>query len=242
MLKQGIAFNQKQPSRLTGDSVLAGILYEETGDGPSSIANLPLDQIGGVMMASQIMLRHPFTVSTKTFIGAGALTRDMLNNHDFTGQFPAKQKFNGNFNKKYTKNPILTVYTVYDASEVWYLMRGDKAKVFSILDRHIRLTGSGRIGSKRNTGNCGVISSFEIEDASQDQKLFGILSHDGRLMRPVPMTSGILPNSVSLAMSGAYETCRCPYHDSALRESCVVPITKTLGFDISDIESFIGSV
>jgi hypothetical protein len=211
--------------RMCLDAILAGQLYERTGDGPGAVAaaqscldQWSLDDDTVIPKASQVIFQGP--VRSRSSV---PFTRSIFR---VVADPEIRQNIAGvrwDNNSKTLQRPFQSemrppAYEAIDVDAVYFLFRGDIGRVESAFRR------ATRIGALRAKGG-GEIDSVTAEAVPNRSAMFGIVC-GGRLMRPVPARCE--PAVARLGdiqyHNGIVEAWHAPYHAPESKELCLVPV------------------
>jgi CRISPR type IV-associated protein Csf3 len=158
---------------LTLDALLAGILFDETGDVDLSHARIPLKNTDGVWHGSAAIFE-------KHSVGKQVFVANLRAMHDLDIELVARNA-QGKTHKalglarRRDFGAVLNAYRLISASEITWYGEGD-IKAVEALISSISFIG------KRRASGYGEIDSFHIEDSELD----GILGYLNEPLRPIP--------------------------------------------------------
>ena len=227
-LRTPLAVHADQPvRRLCLDSVLAGQFYEQTNDGPGSLAHMReiiehwrIDDDTMIPMASQAIFEG-ITTTEAPLILYRSIFRT-VNDSSVRDSIPSVKWTNkkGTLERPY-KSGMRNDYKMIQVRWLHYLFRGDVAAVEASFRR------ARRIGALRAKGGGEIDVDHICADGNvpTNSPLFGIVC-GGQLMRPVPARCADALTSICQFNynEGTTENWHAPFHEASTKEPCLVPV------------------
>lgn len=207
--------------RLTGDGLLSGVLFSQTGDGPAAAECPMLARAGSVFCASQAMFVAPVTPKSdrvnRSFMSEQVRDPSMAELVNSTLPNSYWSVGAGEYQN------ITSEYTAFDVATIVFFVRGD----LDAINRLLNKPTIPAIGSARHKGR-GQVAKIEVRRVKSNNPYFGIVG-DGMLLRPVPLDE-MEPFRDMRHIIGK-ETVRPPYRWSHTAVRCGLPPFTVQGLD-----------
>jgi len=159
---------------MTLDALLAGIIFDQTGDIEKAHSQIPLANSHGLWHGSAAIVE-------KTDMGRTAFVANLRAMHDLDHELIAKNKYGKvhraiGLTRRSDFGAVMNSYKSFSAPEITWYATGDAAKVEALLSA-VEFIG------KRRASGYGQVVGLRIEDGDLD----GITGHFGEPLRPVPV-------------------------------------------------------
>ena len=159
---------------MTLDALLAGIIFDHSGNVEKAHSEIPL-------MNSQGLWHGSAAIAEKTDMGRIAFVANLRAMHDLNHELLEKNKHGKvhaaiGLTRRRNFGAVMNSYKVFTTPEITWYASGDAAKIESLL------SGVEFIGKRRASG-FGQVTGVRIEDGELD----GVVGHFGEPLRPVPV-------------------------------------------------------
>jgi CRISPR type IV-associated protein Csf3 len=213
-----------QRAYLTLDSVLAALIYADTGDVEAAHRDIPLARTDAVWHGSAAFFDSIMHRSTQPAFKRSIEPREEM-------WAPAYQTGTGRNSNKPRPQRVDTQrgkyksdmdhYTGIAASTLRWFGCGDIAAVRDLLDG-LRFVG------KKSRHGWGQVARIDIDEATEDLSLLHAQGAEAQPMRPIPVVLWEQMGQSSQGLLQRTAPVAPPYFDEASSTRCVVPSSRTV--------------
>lgn len=191
---------------MTLDALLAGIIFDQTGDLEKAHGDIPLANTEGLWHGSAAIVE-------KTNVGHMAFVANLRAMHDLEHELIAKNKRGEVYRRigqtrRSDYGAVMNSYRSFTAPEITWYAIGDPDKIEALL-KDVEFIG------KRRASGYGQVLGLRIEPDELD----GVIGHFGEPLRPVPVDL-FQGDKTSIKADAAW---RPAYWNPVNRGICFVP-------------------
>ena len=191
---------------MTLDSLLAGIIFDRTGDLEKAHAEIPLASVGGLWHGSAAIVE-------KIDTGRKAFVANLRAMHDLEHALVEKNRQGKvhttlGLTRRRQFGAVMNSYRAFAAPSVTWYATGDASKIDELL-KDVEFIG------KRRASGYGQVTGVRIEKDELD----GVVGHFGEPLRPVPVEM-FRGDNTALRADAAW---RPAYWNPVNRAVCFVP-------------------
>ena len=231
--------------KLVGDSLLAGIAYQQHHDWRRAIAEVPIAHVADIPQMSMML---PYALATKVTQRVTiyrSIMRDMNHDPDMATMLDKMPPRSYLTTASGPLSNIGNTYSMSDLPKIYFIGCGDIDGVEQLL-RSVSFIGSQKA---KGYGQVASVNVWPVDNPeAQNNEWFGIVgSRNGRniALRPIPRRlSHLLPPNVDHILST--ETWHNPYHpgwpDSVVEPCWTPPFFEGESFSEHDVSGEIGCI